>query len=79
MGFYYFGIYIGYSLAFAIGNSISQVINWRWVFFISALMGVFMWCLCGVYVHFHVCVLVNMLIHNSSEFTTPSHLSQAWH
>lgn len=36
---YYFGIYIGYSLAFAIGNGIEKVLNWRWVFFISALAG----------------------------------------
>ena len=28
---YYFGIYIGYSLAFAIGNGIEKVLSWRWV------------------------------------------------
>ena len=36
---YYFGIYIGYSLAFAIGSGIEKVLNWRWVFFLSALAG----------------------------------------
>ena len=36
---YYWGIYIGYSLAYAIGNGITQVLNWRWVFFISGLSG----------------------------------------
>lgn len=36
---YYFGIYIGYSMAFAIGNSIENVLNWKWVFFISGLAG----------------------------------------
>lgn len=36
---YYFGIYIGYSLAFAIGNGIVDVLSWRWVFFISGLAG----------------------------------------
>ena len=40
MGIYYFGIYIGYSLAFAIGNSIDQVLGWRWVFYISGLAGI---------------------------------------
>ena len=40
LGIYYFGIYIGYSLAFAIGNGIVQVLNWRWVFFISGLAGI---------------------------------------
>ena len=37
---YYFGIYIGYSLAFAIGNGIVDVLNWRWVFFLSGLIGI---------------------------------------
>lgn len=36
---YYFGIYIGYSLAFAIGSGIEKVLNWRWVFFLSAIVG----------------------------------------
>ena len=40
LGIYYFGIYIGYSLAFAIGNGIVQVLNWRWVFFLSGLAGI---------------------------------------
>lgn len=40
MGVYYFGIYIGYSLAFAIGNSIDETIGWRWVFFISGIAGI---------------------------------------
>lgn len=40
LGIYYFGIYIGYSLAFAIGNGIVKVLNWRWVFFISGLAGI---------------------------------------
>ena len=36
---YYWGIYIGYSLAYAIGNGIAEVLNWRWVFFVSGLAG----------------------------------------
>ena len=40
MGVYYWGIYFGYSLAFAIGNGITKVLNWRWVFFISGLVGI---------------------------------------
>ena len=36
---YYFGIYIGYSLAFAIGNSTVELLSWRWVFFVSGLIG----------------------------------------
>ena len=40
LGIYYFGIYIGYSLAFAIGNGIDQVLGWRWVFFLSGLAGI---------------------------------------
>jgi MFS family permease len=40
IGIYYFGIYIGYSLSFAIGNSIAQTLGWRWVFFISGIAGV---------------------------------------
>lgn len=40
MGVYYWGIYFGYSLAFAIGNGITKVLNWRWVFFISGLAGI---------------------------------------
>ncbi len=39
VGFYYWGIYIGYSLSFAIGNSIKNTIGWRWVFFISGIIG----------------------------------------
>ena len=39
---YYFGIYIGYSLAFAIGNGIVGLLSWRWVFFISGLIGMIM-------------------------------------
>ena len=37
---YYWGIYFGYSLAYAIGNGITKVLNWRWVFFISGLAGI---------------------------------------
>lgn len=37
---YYWGIYFGYSLAYAIGNGITGVLNWRWVFFISGIAGV---------------------------------------
>jgi predicted MFS family arabinose efflux permease len=40
LGIYYFGIYIGYSLAFAIGNGIDQVLGWRWVFYLSGLAGI---------------------------------------
>lgn len=40
LGIYYFGIYIGYSLAFAIGNSIDQLLGWRWVFYLSGIAGV---------------------------------------
>ena len=36
---YYFGIYIGYSLAFAIGNGIVDALSWRWVFYLSGLIG----------------------------------------
>ena len=36
---YYFGVYIGYSLAFAIGNSIVELLSWKWVFFMSGLIG----------------------------------------
>ena len=39
LGIYYFGIYIGYSLAFAIGNEINILLNWRWVFFLSGIFG----------------------------------------
>ena len=39
IGVYYWGVYIGYSLAFAIGNGIQQALNWRWVFFLSAFIG----------------------------------------
>ncbi|XP_064395524.1 MFS-type efflux pump MSMEG_3705-like isoform X2 [Halichondria panicea] len=39
VGFYYWGIYIGYSLSFAIGNGIKQTIGWRWVFFLSGIIG----------------------------------------
>ena len=39
LGVYYFGIYIGYSLAFAIGNEINILLNWHWVFFLSAILG----------------------------------------
>ena len=40
LGIYYWGIYTGYSLAYALGNEINIVLNWRWVFFISGLLGV---------------------------------------
>lgn len=40
MGVYYWGIYFGYSLAFAIGNQINRSLNWRWVFYISGMAGV---------------------------------------
>jgi len=36
---YYWGIYIGYSLAFAIGNGIEKVLSWRWVFYLSGIIG----------------------------------------
>ena len=40
MGVYYLGIYLGYSIAFAIGNGITVALGWRWVFYISGLAGV---------------------------------------
>ena len=40
LGVYYFGIYIGYSLAFAIGNGIDQTLGWRWVFYLSGIAGI---------------------------------------
>lgn len=40
VGFYYWGIYIGYSLSFLIGNSIQESLGWRWVFFLSGIIGV---------------------------------------
>lgn len=40
IGVYYWGIYTGYSLSYAIGNSVNLTLGWRWVFFISGLMGV---------------------------------------
>lgn len=40
VGIYYWGIYFGYSLAYAIGNGVNIGLGWRWVFFISALMGI---------------------------------------
>ena len=43
LGVYNWGIYIGYSMAYAFGNYITQAnINgqgWRWVFFIAAIPG----------------------------------------
>jgi MFS family permease len=40
LGIYYWGIYIGYSFSYALGNQINIALNWRWVFFISGLMGI---------------------------------------
>ena len=40
IGIYYWGIYFGYSLAYAIGNGVNIGLGWRWVFFISAIMGI---------------------------------------
>lgn len=40
IGIYYWGIYTGYSLAYALGNEINIALGWRWVFYISALLGV---------------------------------------
>lgn len=40
LGIYNWGIYLGYSLAFLLGNQITKSLGWRWVFFISALMGI---------------------------------------
>ncbi len=40
MGVYYWGIYTGYSLSYAIGNAVNLTLGWRWVFFISGLMGI---------------------------------------
>lgn len=40
LGIYNWGIYLGYSLAFLLGNQITKSLSWRWVFFISALMGI---------------------------------------
>lgn len=43
MGVYNWGIYIGYSLAFALGNYIKDENiageGWRWVFWIAAIPG----------------------------------------
>lgn len=39
---YNWGIYTGYSLSFAIGNQILKHLNWRWVFFISGIPGIFL-------------------------------------
>lgn len=39
VGFYYWGIYIGYSLSFAIGDGIKKVLDWRWVFYLSGIIG----------------------------------------
>lgn len=38
-GIYNWGIYTGYSLSYAIGNEVTLALNWRWVFFISAFIG----------------------------------------
>lgn len=40
MSIYYFGIYTGYSLSYAIGNFVNISLGWRWVFFISGLFGI---------------------------------------
>ena len=40
LGVYYWGIYFGYSLAYAIGNGINIALNWHWVFYISGLAGI---------------------------------------
>eukprot|EP00118_Oscarella_pearsei_P019960 m.214851 g.214851 ORF g.214851 m.214851 type:complete len:553 (+) comp39821_c0_seq1:96-1754(+) len=41
LGVYNFGIYTGYSLAFAIGNGVYIARGWRWVFYVSAIPGFF--------------------------------------
>ena len=40
LGIYNWGIYLGYSLAFTIGNQISKALNWRWVFYICGMIGI---------------------------------------
>ena len=39
LGIYSWGIYTGYSLSFAIGNSVQTALNWRWAFIISGIPG----------------------------------------
>ena len=39
IGIYYWGIYFGYSLAFAIGSGIEELLSWHWVFFLSGIFG----------------------------------------
>ena len=41
LGFYNWGVYIGYSLAFAF-NFIVQKLSWRWAFWIAAIPGLLM-------------------------------------
>ena len=38
MGFYNWGVYIGYSLAFAF-NFIFEYFKWRWAFWVAAIPG----------------------------------------
>lgn len=38
LGFYNWGIYLGYSMAFAF-NFILKALNWRWVFIIASIPG----------------------------------------
>ena len=38
MGFYNWGVYIGYSLAFAF-NFIVEYFKWRWAFWVAAIPG----------------------------------------
>ena len=38
-GIYNWGIYIGYSMSYALGNEVTVALNWRWVFYIAAFMG----------------------------------------
>ena len=38
-GIYNWGIYTGYSMSFALGNEVTKALNWRWVFYISAFIG----------------------------------------
>ena len=41
MGFYNWGVYIGYSLAFAF-NFIVEYFKWRWAFWVAAIPGLIM-------------------------------------
>ena len=47
LGIYNWGIYTGYSMSFALGNSVQTHLNWRWAFIISGIpglvLGVIIW------------------------------------